>query len=105
MVPAFQLQGGEARIPETKLELLSMGERVTQVHPEKGRSAAHARTNYSRWRLADRVYGAPYRMPYEPYFACPRRVPRYDVRCVLGLSPPPRPPPGVSIPSPSHCGL
>ena len=78
MVAAFQLQRGATRVPLNKTQLLAMGDRVSQVHPEKGRDIAHKHTNYPKWRTAKAIYEVQYRMPYEPYFVTNKRVPRYD---------------------------
>ena len=55
-----------------------MGDRVSQVHPEKGRDIAHKYTDYPKWRTATDIYEVQYRMPYEPCFVANKRVPRYD---------------------------
>jgi hypothetical protein len=80
VVAAFQLQGGATQVPLNKTELLAMGDKVSQVHPEKGRDIAHKYTDYPRWRTATEVYEVQYSMPYEPYFVTNKRVPRYDTR-------------------------
>ena len=67
-------------MPLNKTELLAMGDKVSQVHPEKGRDIAHKYTDYPRWRTATEVYEVQYSMPYEPYFVTNKRVPRYDTR-------------------------
>jgi len=81
VLPAFQLQKskGGRTVPETKDELLKMGEKVSQVHPEKGRDIAHSPTDYLQWRTATSPYTVQYRMPYEPYYVANKRIPRYDV--------------------------
>ena len=78
MLPAFQLQQHSAQVPQNKAELLAMGDKVSQVHPEAGRDIAHKYTDYPRWRTATEIYEAKYSMPYEPYFVTNKRVPRYD---------------------------
>ena len=78
VVPAFQLQHGETRVPLDKKELLAMDDKVSQVHPEKGRDIAHMYTDYAKWRTATEIYRVQYSMPYEPYFVTNKRVPRYD---------------------------
>ena len=80
VLPAFQLQRhrGNTTVPQTKQELLAMGDKVSQVHPEKGRDVAHSPTDYARWRTATEPYEVRFRMPYEPYYLANKRVPRYD---------------------------
>ena len=82
VIAAFQLQRGAKQVPLNKTELLAMGDKVSQVHPEKGRDIAHKYTDYPRWRTATEIYEAKYRMPYEPYFVTNKRVPRYDTSFV-----------------------
>ena len=78
VVAAFQLQGGATEVPGNKSQLLAMGDKVSQVHPEKGRDIAHKYTDYAKWRTATETYDVQYHMPYEPYFVTNKRVPRYD---------------------------
>lgn len=69
-------------MPRSKAELLGLGDKVSQVHPEKGRDIAHIYTDYSRWRNASDIYEVQYRMPYEPYYVASKRLPRYDASFV-----------------------
>ena len=39
-----------------RAELLELGPKVTQVHPEKGRDIAHKYVDYERWRTAEAPY-------------------------------------------------
>uniref|UniRef100_A0A7S4PPK2 Glycosyltransferase family 18 catalytic domain-containing protein n=1 Tax=Guillardia theta TaxID=55529 RepID=A0A7S4PPK2_GUITH len=78
VLPAFQMQDKEKGIPRNKMELLSLGPAVSQVHPEKGRDIAHKYTDYERWRVSSEIYEIQYRMPYEPYYVANKRIPRYE---------------------------
>mmetsp|Transcript_27576 Transcript_27576/g.65702 ORF Transcript_27576/g.65702 Transcript_27576/m.65702 type:complete len:566 (+) Transcript_27576:91-1788(+) len=78
ILPAFQLHA-HTEIPRTRAELLALGPKVTQVHPEKGRDIAHKYVDYERWRTAEEPYEVKYHMPFEPYFVAQKGVVRYDV--------------------------
>jgi hypothetical protein len=84
VLPAFQLNKDKraAAVPTTKQDLLRMGDRVSQVHPEAGRDIAHKPTDYAKWRTATEPYAVRYQMPYEPYYVANKRIPRYNATFV-----------------------
>ena len=49
--------------PHGRAELLELGAKVTQVHPEKGRDIAHKYVDYERWRTAEAPYEVQFHIP------------------------------------------